>query len=263
MPSRNDEDVQLLYHDPRALLLRYQTTINIIVQKFVASGFFAPDDKADIVQTINELLLRGKLRNMQAQYNYSAYVVTYFSKVVYNLCLELRRKAKRETLIDRSKELHEVQAAYADERGLHRAVITQEVRRLKTILQLFGHARAKLELCLGLCFRFSLKAVALRECYPLCSEADVQTMLAHFGGDYEDLPDKEVYARATPILNRCEGKANSPDALRKWISLKTEEIIALLNGGAGRASYDRDTLKILWQKYAETESPHRAGDRLD
>jgi len=77
----------------------------------------------------------------------------------------------------------------------------------------------------------------------------MQNLLTHFGGDYENLPDKEIYAIMTPLFNRCEGKENSPDALRKWINMKVDEIIDLLNGRTRRSNYDQETLKILAQKY--------------
>lgn len=252
MAGRNEEDVQLLYHDPHALLTKHQPTIAIIINKFIASGFFAPGEREDLVQTINEKLLRDKLRNMQAQYNYSAYVATYFSKIVYNLCIELHRATKRERVFDRSKELEEVEAGYEDERGLGAAVIAQETLRFETILKLFGKARAKLELCLRLLFRMEITAAEVREYYPACSSQDLHTLLTAFGGDFESMTDKEIYALVTPICNRREGKNNSPDALRKWSNMKVEEILALLNSRASRSSYDFETLKILMQKFEET-----------
>lgn len=259
MASRNEEDARLLYHDPRALLTQYQPTISIIVQKFVASGMIAPDEKADVVQTINERMLRDKLRNMQAQYNYSAYVSTYFSKVVYNLCLEWRRQTKREALFDRSKELQQIEVAHEDQRGWGNAVIAQEVQRFKTILQLFGKAKAKVELCLRLLFRLPFSPEELRGYFTACTAVVIDELLDSFGGDYAHMTDKEVYAQAIQFFNQQEGKTNSPDALRKWIQLKVEEILALLNGGMSRASYDRETLQILLQKYDEAQHPEHNG----
>lgn len=250
MASKNEEDIQLLYSNPRALLEKYQDTIGFIVGKFVASGFFLPAEKADIIQTVNEKLWREKIRNMQAQYNYSVYVVTYFSKIVYNLCLELRRSQNRErATIDRTQDVGDLEIGFEDNSGLRNAVIAEEIKRFATILKLFGKWRAKLELCLQLLFRLELREDEIRRYCPQCRTEDTNVLLAQFGGDYEALSDKEIYTQVTPIFNRCEAKDNSPDALRKWINLKVEEIIALLNGRTRRSNYDRETLKILAQKY--------------
>lgn len=258
MASRNEEDARLLHHDPRALLTQYQPTISIIVQRFVASGMIAPEEKADLMQTINERMLRDKLRNMQAQYNYTAYVSTYFSKIVYNLCLEWQRQTKREPVFERKRELHEIEAAHEDERGWNNVVIAHEVQRLKTILRLFGKSRAKVELCLRLLFRMPLPAAEVRAHFSACTNAEIASLLAGFGGEYEHMTDKEVYVRATPFFNRHEGKNNSPDALRKWTQLKLEEILALLNGGMNRTNYERETLQILLQKYDDAEQEGHA-----
>jgi hypothetical protein len=253
MVSRNDQDVRLLYNDPRGLLEKYQSTIGFIVQKFVATGFFHPSEKADVIQSINERLWRDKIRNMQAQYNHAAGVGTYFSKVVHNLCVELRRQSNRERLIDRARDFAALDVGYEDNSGLRNVVIAGEVKRFETILKLFGKCRAKLELSLKLFFRMEIKEGDVRRYCPHCRAEEVKSLLAHFDADYESMPDKEIYAIVTPIFNRCEGKASSPDALRKWINTKVDEIIEWLNGRTRSSNYDQETLKILVQKYYESQ----------
>ena len=157
------------------------------MQRFVASGYFHTGEKDDIVQSINERLLASRIRSMQARYNHSAYVSTYFAKIVYNLCLEMGRKRKRERALDRSQDVSELEIGYEDESGIVQLLIQSEIRRFETLLKLYGRTRCKLELCLKLFFRVEVTAADLRAYYPQSSPAERDRILASLGANYENL----------------------------------------------------------------------------
>ncbi len=253
MKSKNEADVDLLYNSPNALVEKYQSTISIIVQKFVSSGFFRTDEKEDVIQFINLRLLESRIRNMQAQYNHTCFVSTYFSKIVYNLCLEHKRGRKRaEGAAESLEERHYDGMSEKEEVVYSELVIQAEFKRLETILKLFGKTRHKVELILKLVARIIvLRRDVLAFC-PGCTSEKLKRFLQLFGVNFDHLRDKEVYAGATPLVNACDQKKNSPDALRKWVKSKVQEILDLLNGRLKTSNYDESAFKILLQKYYET-----------
>ena len=56
--SHDELDITLLRADPNAFILQCQNIINIFVKKYIGSGMFNGDDKDDIVQSINEVLIK-------------------------------------------------------------------------------------------------------------------------------------------------------------------------------------------------------------
>lgn len=247
--NHNNLNIHLLYNDPNKLIEDFQPIIRIIVGKFVRSGYFKSHETDDIIQSINVKLLDTKIKKMQAQYNYSCYLSTYFSKVVYNLCLELKRKMKRVT----SLNLDEIEIGTYDSQIEGRVYIEEELKKLSTILKLYHKSQARLELCLKLIFRISLRNEDVRKYCPHCSAEDFKALLGNFGSESKDFTDKEIYEIVTPIFNKYEGKKNSADALRKWVKTRIDEIIKSLNGIPKQANYDMETLKILVRKFFETD----------
>lgn len=243
--GKNQTEVDLLYNNPHALIENYQNIIQIIVQKLIRRELFKAHDREDVIQFINEKMLTEKIKKIQAQYNGSTYLTTYFSRIVQNLCFEYRRKFNQQPTIefDESK--------FYSSPDFNEMLIKDELRHLAAILKLFNRSRKKLELCLKLISRVEISQNDILSYYPDCNAVELSNLTNRFGRDYYDMLDKEIYAFITPFFNKCEKKNNSVDAIRKWLDEKTGEIIDLLNGKPRYANYDKETLIILVQKYYE------------
>ena len=236
----NDRDVELLRSDPHALLLKYQETVRIIVKKYIEAGMFRAPEFDDIVQEINVSLL-AKIPAMQRQYNGKSLFKTYFSVIVRNICLKAHRRGQKD--IDFLQE--DLSVYFVENTHEKRSVIEHEVRRFKTVLSLYDTQRPKLLLCLKLYFRIPMTPEDIRLWYPECSGEDQASLMRHFGLNYDQLSDIDIYKIVTPIMNRNEKRSNSVDAMRKWTDSKVREIIDLLNGRPKRTNHSVETLKIL------------------
>jgi RNA polymerase sigma factor (sigma-70 family) len=236
----NDRDVELLMSDPNALLLKYQETVRIIVKKYIEGGMFRAAEFDDIVQEINVSLL-AKISAMQRQYNGKSLFKTYFSVIVRNICLKAHRRGDKD--IDFIQE--DLSGYFVENAHERRSAIEHEVRRFRTVLSLYDTQRPKLLLCLKLYFRIPVNPEDIRLWYPECSGEDQALFLRHFGLNYDQLSDIDIYKIVTPIMNRNEKRSNSVDAIRKWTDSKVREIIDLLNGRPKRTNHSAETLKIL------------------
>lgn len=238
--TENEKDIKMLQSDPRSLILRYQETIRIIVRKYISGGLFKPSEFDDIVQEINASLF-DKIPAMQTHYNGISLFRTYLSVIVRNICLKEYGKLKRRTEID----LETIAEIPKHDRVEERLALQREVSRFKTIIGFYRKHRPKLLLCLKVHYRIPLTTEDITAWYPQADHSDRVVLLEHFGRKFDKMNDLEIYKILTPIMNRLEGKTNSPDALRKWTNSKIHEILELLNGTPRRASHTSESLKTL------------------
>ena len=102
----SDEDAIDLAHlraTPQALLLKYQMTIGIIVKGYISRGLFDAADFEDVIQSVNEAVLR-RIPAMQRQFRGESTFKTYLSKIVMNICISLAKKTRHELEIRGLKE---------------------------------------------------------------------------------------------------------------------------------------------------------------
>jgi hypothetical protein len=249
----NDIDKGLLYNNPHKLVEKYQHIIKSIVRRFVAIGIFSYSEHSDAVQYINEKLLTDKIFRMQQNYDSSYYVVTYLSKIIQNICVDLSRVKLRNSIIDVSTESAE-EAPGSDESVIvDQLTIQEELYRFETILRLFPRNRAKIELFLKIYCRIPISAGDIMKAYPAIDHSDRLQFLSKLGDGsrYQEMKDGEIYNNLTSIINQIEEKRNTTDALRKWVDLKINEIINVMNSEPHNSTYDRETLKYLIQRYYE------------
>jgi RNA polymerase sigma factor (sigma-70 family) len=234
----------LLRADPHGLVVRHQNTIHMIVRKYILSGMFGWEEFDDVVQAINEALL-GKMPRIQAQYNGSTLVRTYLSSIIRNICLKLHQQRRREPRIDRLDGSLAADSVSVQERY----VIEHDILMLSAILQQYDVQLPKLLLCLKLRFRIPLTRDDAVRYSPGCSEEEYSDIMEAFGGEYQSMTDKQIYAVITPFINRTERRIVTHDAVRKWIHARLQEIMELLNGSPPTSSYDEESLKILVEDY--------------
>jgi DNA-directed RNA polymerase specialized sigma24 family protein len=240
----NQQDVQLLREQPRELIIKYQDIIQIIVKKYIASKMFHASDFEDVVQAVNEDLL-SKSERIRDQYNGIALLRTYFSAIVRNSCLKIYDKKKREIKVFPLGNEDPI----VEETASMNLAIEYDLERLKRIFKYYHPKKGKVILCVKLYFRLRINKEDMIACFPACSEEDTLTLLGHFGAHYENIDSKEVYQIVTPLLNKYEGKSNTIDAVRNWSEVRIREIIQLLNGNKRESSYDKESLRLLTEKY--------------
>jgi RNA polymerase sigma factor (sigma-70 family) len=234
------KDIDLLYKDPDKLIEKYQSTIDIIINKYIKSGYINFAYKDDLKQDVNEELIL-KIPKIVVQYNSKYSLSTYISAIIRNICLEkirkiqtFAKKAETELVID--------QITYNSAPG--NLAITDELERLKLILMLFGKQKAKLELCLKLVFRVPVNEEDIYNYMVNSSLGDLQDKITILNNEHS-LTDNQLYNIITDIFNEQENKSNHPDAIRKWIKFKIDEVIYLMNGNPKRAQYDKESFKHL------------------
>ncbi len=240
----NGEDVELLQSDPHRLILRYSDTVRVIVKKYISLGMFQPSEFDDVVQTVLESLLR-KIPSMQRQYNGTVLFVTYLSSIVRNVCLALRKSSTRRV---RTTRLHEMAASDSEVMGDVR-LIDEYVKRLTKILLLYDRKLPKVLFGLKLWYRLPITLADLQSWYPAGAESDRGLILRSFGTYYEHMRDSELYWRASPVLNRLEGKSTKPDSLRRFVAMTIRDILSLMNGSPPRYRFDEDSLSVLIEHY--------------
>ena len=240
----NQQDVKLLREQPRELIIEYQDIIQIIVKKYIISNMFHASDFEDIVQAVNEDLL-SKAERIRDQYNGIALLKTYFSAIVRNSCLKIYDKKKREIRVSPLSDEDPI----IEETATMNLAIEYDLERLKRIFKYYHKKRDKVILCVKLYFRLRMNKEDVMACFPACSEEDALAFLGHFGTHYEKIDSKDVYQIVTPLLNKYEGKNNTVDAVRNWSEVRIREIIQILNGNKSESSYDKESLKILAEKY--------------
>lgn len=247
--DKNKREVNLLLHEPQALVAHYQSIINIVVSKFISRGFFTVEEKMDIVQNINETLLERKIFNIQRNYNGSVLLSTYFSKVIYNHCLEIARGRKNKRSYGAETLLENVSDTSLS--AVNKLVLEDEVNRLSAILCGVLRCSFRLWIALKLFARIRLTKEDFLE-VSVKETSTYNSFKKQFFVDYDALNDKSVYQAAIPLLNHITGKNTDADSMRKWMNMQIDKIIALQNGEPPRAQHNRETIRLLLQKYFET-----------
>jgi len=252
----NSLEIELLMHNPAALLLNYQQVIGVIVQVYLRSGFFKDESKDEVVQYVNDQLL-SRIDIIREQYNGRALLRTYLSAVIRNICAELLRERQRNSFIEYFEE--PVESASYETDQLSRIVIKQELIRLETILMLFGPLQGRLEVCLRALYRLPLAKSDFLCC---CKNPDDKAVNEAIKYLIQPVPlmEKEVFVCLNQVFNYEKGKTIQPDALRKWVKARTRELIVLLNGDPKRSNYNEETLQILLEKYCIERAGHQHSD---
>lgn len=242
--TENDKDVELLRTNPMQLIVKYQTMVEIVVKKYIASGMFVASELDDIVQSVNESLL-AKLPAVQRHYNGTALFKTYLSSVIRNICLKLyHRNKKQEKTVELVESLQSDPEEFPDRHSIDHAV-----SKFRVIVDLYHSQRPRVLLCLKLYFRLPIVAQDITSLYPRCIPTDLKILLRSFGETYDTMNENKIYEIVTPIMNKYEEKSNSPDALRKWTHSKVQAIIRILNGHPRRFNFDKETLQILVENH--------------
>lgn len=110
---------------------------------------------------------------------------------------------------------------------------------------MYHRSQPKIELSLKIKNRIPVSHYDIKKCFPGCSMQTVSIL----SQDFRFKTDKDVFKIVVPVFNRCEGKKNKGDTLRKWISIKTDEIISHLNHTHEYCVYNNENISDLFCLY--------------
>jgi len=247
--TNNNLEITLLKSDPKALIVKYQCIIEIIISKFINSGSIILSDKEEFIQIINERLLLSseKIKN---QYKGISLLKTYFSTIIRNICLEEINKRNRYSFTD-IESIQQVNTSNNFEN--EEFYINDEFDRFSKILNMYHTKVSKLELCIKVIYRLRIRITDFTK-YCLKFKTIKIKSLIEAVNPVKNIPEYELYQILTPYINKCDSQINKPDALRRWLKRKMDEIVELMNGNPPRANYDKETLQILVEKYYTKKS---------
>ncbi len=238
----NELDRELLRGDPRALILRYQPMLIVIVKECVKRRMFSEEDVDDAIQSLNEHLL-VRLDALRGQFTGAASVSTYLSAIIHNGCASLARRRAQE----RGGMLLSEPVADPLPEPDSADTLKREIRRFRGILSISIARRPRMVLCLKGYYRLLIPVGQVEILYP--GKELPGAILMQYNQQREEVPDRELYRLLAALLNSLEGKNNTPDALRKWTQARLEEVILLMNAGFPGARYDKESLEALVEDF--------------
>jgi len=180
----------------------------------------------------------------------SSFFTSYLMVTVRNIYMDIIRERKVRPLTSGEfLTMDETIDIYEDKQMWSKLLINEEFQRFQTILALYYKSRPRLELCLKLKCRVLLTGNDIHQCFPRCSHDDFKTLEQDFKG----IRDKKLFDIVAPVFNRNERTDNRSDTLRKWVSIKVDEITAHLNQSHGCDVYNSknfvDFVSLYYQQY--------------
>jgi DNA-directed RNA polymerase specialized sigma24 family protein len=249
--DKNVQELKLLHENPERLLEVYQPVIEIIVSNFIKRGFFHPKDKMELVQEINLQLLEKKISKIKQHFNGTAQLRTYFSKVVYNACMEIGRKQSLPQVSEPEDYLFRAQNT--DTNPHQKLALKEEMTRLDGCLKALPKMKLKATICLKAVSKIPFTKSDIMFLDTPKTTDEITAIKATLFEDYQHLLNKDIFDILVPLFNKVENKDIDGDTLRKWANQVLDRFIVVLNGNPPHAAYTRETLKTLLQYYFTAE----------
>lgn len=241
----------LLHHHPKVVVLIYREYIS----RFIAFKHRNGADRDDILQEILTRLMEVKIFKIQKQFDFDfkpyneeenseelkkiSTFSSYLMVTVRNIYIDILRERNVRPLTSGEVQELEETADHGAECGMvSKVLLDEEMAKLKMILVMYHKSRPRLELCLKLKCRIVPTPEDVLRCFPRCSAAEVERLSA----DFSMINDKKLFEMVVDIFNRHDGRENKSDTLRKWVNVKTDEVISHLNKTHGSKVYNTDNI---------------------
>ena len=237
----DQRNIELLKNDANQLILESQGLIEASINYFFKSIRII-EEREEIRQLINEELL-FKIPQIKQQYKGKALFKTYLISVIRNICLKIITKREKVKYVCYT----DLNICEPEKDILNNLFFQEEITRFYKILELYHKHKKKLILCLTLKFRIPFDIQIFITTFGTIKQEEYNTFVQQIQ-PYHDCHDVSIFAALTPIINSYENKNNTPDALRKWIKLKINELIDFLNASPSSSNYTEETLQILFEK---------------
>ena len=244
---KNDIVCQILYTNPYDLVCseEYQASVLSIVRKFRQKGAFRQESESDVVQEVTTRILE-KISLLQKNYvpTYGNFK-PYFIKVVYNFTVKLlaSNQKKQSFINDFAMTLPQRLASETKPE-----LLSDELNKLHLYLSKKHRRQAKLVLLMKVYSRSILDEQDIKDFLPQVPTDTLKRAMHIFGQNYAQLKDQELYQYINTLVNEVEGKKNSVDAVRKWLSIRLAELIQWMNRQS-RFQYDREAVRNLMRLF--------------
>jgi DNA-directed RNA polymerase specialized sigma24 family protein len=227
----------LLQHHPQTVVMLYQTSIKKFIRYQQSRSRGLSDEWEDLFQEVITRLISGKIQRIREKFDFSysdgikkSTFTSYLMVTVRNIYMDIIRERQVRPLTSGDyRPIDEVHDLYKDKHEakhmLNRLVMDEEFSKLRTVLALHYRSRQRLELCLKLKCRLTVTKKDVKQCFPACNRNDIETLAL----DYKSIKDNRLFDEVVAVFNRNEGRKNKSDTLRKWISIKVDEILEHMN----------------------------------
>ncbi len=239
----------LLFNNPGTLLLVYKD----LIQRYIAKKHRRKDSVEEIVQEIITRFMRDKIKGIKKRFDFNDPAMptftSYFMVTVRNIYIDIVRKEIRSiNPVENEKDIE----TYSDNRGsemLNSLILNEEFEKLNALINMFHKSGPKLRLSLKVKFNIPIEETDVKLCFPKCSENEKQLFIS---GD-KILKSGKSMEKIVPVFNKYEGKSNNPDTLRKWLSVKLDEIKKHMNNTHPHSPYNNATISDLIILYFQRE----------
>lgn len=251
----------LLDQSPKTVVLLYRSYIKRFILYQLSKSPGLKDEWEDIFQEVITRLISGKIQRIREKFDFSygdnikkSTFTSYLMVTVRNIYMDIIRERQVRPLT--AGELHPIDETersieHEEIDMLNRLVMDEEFRKFRTVLALHYRSRWKLELCLKLKCRIPPAPDDIRRCFPSCSGDDINVL----SRDYKGFKDKRLFDMVVNVFNRNEGRKNKSDTLRKWISVKVDDLIAHMNRGhSGNVYTGKNLLDFITLYYERFKS---------
>jgi hypothetical protein len=260
--SRNDEELKEMINDilcfesilgdyPQIIILIYRR----LISRYIYSKHMIFHEREDILQEVITRLLSNKMGKIQELYDFkfkkNPSFTSYFMVTVRNIYIDIIREGKNKMLStvnldDIRQPLPETNLEFTS----NKLFIEEELTKLYFIFRMYYKSQPKIELCLKIKFRIPMTPDDILKYFPHCSADDINQL----SQDFRFKKDKRVFESIIGIFNRNEGKQNKSDTLRKWITVKIDEIILHLNRTHNDQVYNQKNIPDLVNLYYQNKN---------
>ncbi len=246
---KNDIAYDLLKKNPYQLICtsEFQQSILKIARKFKQRGSFAQESEEDITQEITIQIMERKITYMQKKYQPDfGDLKQYFERIAYNIAVELVNVANHR------QKLHQPMDAVCTstmttQEGTQE-LIQNELQQVNKFLASFPRQKPKLLLLMKLYSRTIIESKDILNFKPSATPKEIQHLLVIFGKNYAAHEDGYLYSQICQFMNDAEGKTNSSDTLRKWLSIRINDLRKWMNQHSS-FKYDKEAVRNLIQVF--------------
>ncbi len=219
------------------LLLDYASKV---VLHYVNKGSISNSDKDDVKMSIVEKFL-AKKDKILAAFQGKSTITTYCYAVLNRMCCEIIRKDIRENNKHQNSDYEQIYPLY---NSISKNIfIEDEIKILEKIFLSFNDEKSKVILFLKFIYDIPILETDVQNYFGKM-DSQLKGILLNNKGD---LPASEKYIILQEIVNFCEGKHISSDAVRMWHKKVITRIIERLNGTIQRSNFNKESLGILME----------------
>ncbi|MGB0839008.1 MAG: RNA polymerase sigma factor [Chitinophagales bacterium] len=218
----------LANNETQQLVVKYQNLIQLETELYRKKGGFPTYSTEEIVQEVNEVLLRRIVPKL-AQFEGKSLFRTYFKTVVRNLLHEihkrLRKVSQRESSIDlqninkeTTPQVYGILNQVARTENNYGGVVVSELERKTYYISLQKHPIAKqkeFEFCAKTNYHLLLQSADVFAYWQNCPDEEVVEILSYFSRTYNHLNKGAIFKHLAHFVSQHNQKIIKSNTLQK------------------------------------------------